>query len=195
VNENGATRPVTQPVELPSGWEAPVADGPAMMLAASFAPVMDPQQAPPGGLRPGGLRPGPPSIAPIRAQAASPKTFAAVPSSVQRMRAGRSATPAGAAPSIGDIRLLAAVEARRLAEAETLLGYERREFLDDLVARLKVLLEGLTGAEYDQLRELLAYLGGGGDLAARWARAREVLAAFGGDAGGEPGGRTAFWKR
>jgi Ca-activated chloride channel family protein len=192
VNENGTTRRVTQPVELPSGWETPVADGPAIMLAASFAP------SPPVGMLqtpPGGLRPTPPSIAPIRAQAASPKTFAAVPSAVQRMRAGRSATPAGAAPSIGDIRTLAAVEARRLAEAENRLGYERREFLDDLVARLKVLLEGLTGPEYDPLRELLAYLAGGGDLAARWTRAREVLAAFGGDAGRDSGGRTAFWKR
>jgi Ca-activated chloride channel family protein len=199
VNENGTTRKVTQPVELPSGWEAPPGGiESAISLAGSVMPI-----GAAGAMPPPAMPPAPQPFAPVRAQASAPKTFAAVPPAARRMRAGGIATPAGAAPSLEDVRALAGREAERLASAGNLLRYERREMLDDLVARLKVLVEGLSGPEYEPLRELVAYLGGGGDLAERWARAREVLADFaagsgrsgGGSGGSDRGRRGAFWKR
>jgi Ca-activated chloride channel family protein len=145
VDENGVLRRVTQPVELPSGWGAPPPEGVVMLMSAgSVMPAAAPQAR----------------FAPVRAQAAAPKTFAAVPPSVRRMRPGQVAAPAGAAPSIEEVRALAGREAERLAAAEGRPLYERREMLDDLVARLTVLVEGLTGAEYEPLRELVAYLAG-----------------------------------
>jgi Ca-activated chloride channel family protein len=203
VNEDGATRRVTQPVELPSGWQPPADAAPAFLLAASAAPMPPSPGVPPPGTppAPGGRPPIRPAFAPVRAQAGSgvgaAKTFAAVPSSASLMRGGGGGGTAGTAPSLEDVRALAGVEARRLGEAEDRPAYERRDLLDDLLTRLTVLVDGLAGAEYEPLRALVAYLGGDDDLAARWGRAREVLTAFAADTGTDPGtgGRRAFWKR
>jgi Ca-activated chloride channel family protein len=94
------------------------------------------------------------------------------------------------------VRALAAREADRLAEAEGRPEYERRDLLDDLLARLTVLVDGLAGAEYQPLRDLVAHLGGGDDLANRWTRARQVLSDFATTPGAPPAaGRPPFWKR
>jgi len=86
------------------------------------------------------------------------------------------------------------VEAGRLRDAQDRTVYERRDMLADLVSRLSVLLEGQTDPACTPLRELLTVLGGDDDLEARWAEARRVLTAFGGERG-ERGERKAFWKR
>ncbi|MCA2213993.1 VIT domain-containing protein [Jidongwangia harbinensis] len=194
VHEGGTPRRVTQPVELPSGWQPPADAAPAFRLAASAAPM-----PPPAAAAPAGMPPTRPSFAPVRAQAGSgvgaAKTFAAVPSSASLMRGGGGGGTAGAAPSPADVRALAGVEARRLAEAEDRPAYERRDLLDDLLARLAVLVGGLADAAYEPLRALVAYLGGDDDLAARWSRAREVLTAFADGTGPATGDRRAFWKR
>ncbi|MEV6494354.1 VIT domain-containing protein, partial [Actinoplanes sp. NPDC051633] len=57
VNEGGQTRRVTQPVELPSGWESPVMGDVAMPM--SMMSLSAPAGAPP--------RPAPPGVAPRRA--------------------------------------------------------------------------------------------------------------------------------
>ena len=186
VNEGGATRRVTQPVELPSGWAEPAGESaPAMMfVAGSAAP---PPMAPPA----------PPmrqQFAPVsargrysRAQAADtaltadggtpPRTF-------------RPARPERAAPAL-DLADVARLEADRLRAAREESPYERRILLEDLAARLTVLLAGRTGDDVAPLRRLLATLTGAGDLDTRWAEALRVLGEFGGNARE----RGQFWKR
>ncbi len=206
VNEGGETRRVTQPVELPSGWESPGDVAPAMIKLGSAAPLPPPAMPAPGG---------PPRMAPARAEGASaplrdespvtssrarmPMTFSAVPAA---LRAGKAVTPAGAALSLEDVRTIAATEARRLREGTALPVHERRDQLDDLLSRLAVLVTGLTEDEYAPLRELVTLLGGDGSVDEKWAAALRVLTAFGdgdGDGDGEPTperpSRKAFWKR
>jgi Ca-activated chloride channel family protein len=183
VNEGGATRRVTQPVELPSGWAAPAGEPvPAMMfVAGSAAP---PPMAPP-------MRQG---FAPVtargrysRAQAADtaltadggtpPRTF--LPPRPERR-----------APAL-DLADVARLEADRLRDARDQPPDERGVLLEDLAARLTVLLAGRTGDDVAPLRRLLATLTGAGDLDTRWAEALRVLGEFGGTARD----RGQFWKR
>jgi Ca-activated chloride channel family protein len=190
VNENGETRRVTQPVEMPSGWAVPpeppmLAGSAGMMLTSLSTEAASPAPSP--------------RFAPIRAQAPgrAPTPFAAVPASVARAgHRPKVATPANQTPSMQDIRDLAKVEAQRLHEAQDRPGYERRDLLADLLSRLQVLVGDSTEPEYAPLRALIAYLGGDADLDTRWAQARRVLAEFAGGAGGGGGPeRKAFWKR
>ncbi|WP_030442754.1 VIT domain-containing protein [Actinoplanes subtropicus] len=196
VNEGGETRRVTQPVELPSGWE-PAEGGaaPAMMRLASAAPV------PPAAAAPGRAR-----FAPMRADAGDagraprgPMPFAAVTGA---MRAGKAIVAGGAVPTLDQVREIAAVEAGRLREAAGLPGYERRDLLDDLASRLTVLLGPVQGDEFAPLRDLIAKLGGDGSLDEKWAAAVATLTAFGGGATAAPAASAAeqpsrkqFWKR
>jgi Ca-activated chloride channel family protein len=187
VNEGGETRRVTQPVELPSGWEPPGGVQLSSMVLGSPAPM-----PPPSGVTP--IRP---QFAPARAESgragaapmaaagggSGPQPFAAIPSSVHMRK------PAGPVPIKDDIRDLLAVEARRLAEAEDRPAYERRDLLADLASRLRVLLEGQTDPGYEQLRALVGTLTGDGDLEEKWKAARQALDGFGKHE------RKAFWKR
>lgn len=217
VNEGGETKRVTQPVELPSGWESDVDASPTLMRMSAVAPLPPPAAGapmmppPPGMPAPGG----PPRFAPARAdgsggRARAARTFAAVPGA---MRVGKAFAPGGAAPSLDQVREIARIEAGRLREAADRPAYERREALDDLASRLTVLLGSLAADEYAALRDLVAVLNGDGSLDAKWAAALEALTAFGGDgpapksgggadasagtAGttGERPSRRAFWKR
>jgi Ca-activated chloride channel family protein len=200
VNENGDTRRVTQPVEMPSGWELPreAAGAPAFMLASAAAPL--PPPAPGQPMRP--------SFAPaqaglLRGSARAAKTFAAVPSMLAGSRGAAGATSTGL--SVEDIRQIAALEARRLRDGRNQPAYERRDMLADLASRLHVLLEGLTDTAYAPLVALVAFLSKDGELDARWAEATRVLEAFAGAKAGRRSGadktptrgpeRKAFWKR
>jgi Ca-activated chloride channel family protein len=189
VNENGETRRVTQPVEMPSGWDVP-ADPPAFAAGAGMMLT---------SVSTGAAPPSPPSrgrFAPVRAQApgGAPKPFAAVPASVARAGSRpKVAGHASAAMSAQDVRDLAKVEAQRLRDGQDRPAYERRDMLADLVSRLRVLVGESAEPEFAPLRALIAYLAGDADLDARWAEAGRVLAEFAG--GGEEPGRKAFWKR
>ncbi|MFI5890355.1 VIT domain-containing protein [Actinoplanes sp. NPDC051513] len=199
VNEGGESRRVTQPVELPSGWEGAAGDvAPAMLRMSSMAPM--PPAAPMPPPAPGGAR-----FAPARAESAGagpgrargPMTFAAVTGS---MRAGKAMAPGGAAPTLDQVREIARVEAGRLRDAAGLPAYERRDLLDDLASRLEVLLGSLPGDEFAPLRDLVTVLNGEGAVDEKWAAALTALAAFGGGSGGSGGSgdhpaRRAFWKR
>lgn len=191
VNEDGETRRVTQPVELPSGWEAPVFGSPVAaaggvgtmaMMTADLAPP------PPGAPAPA------PRFNPARVQAAGPQGFASVPESLRRGRSG--VQRPGRAPAVApgaEIRAIAALEAQRLREAAGWPDHERREHLADLVSRLEVLVGATTDAELAPLRALIAHLNGDAGLDERWAEAIKVLGGYGGGTG-EPQ-RKAFWKR
>ncbi len=210
--DGGELRRVTQPVQIPSGWDVP--GDPAMPAMMPMAMTMGSAEA---------AAPMPQRFAPARA-ARMPASFAAVPPGTRRAgampRSGtpRSGTPQSGTPrsggsggvSVEDIRDLAGLEARRLAEGGGLPAYERRDMLADLVSRLEVLLDGLTGPAYAPLHALLSHLKGGDGLDARWAEALRALTAFAGDPalagpapaqdgpaqdGPEPRERRAFWKR
>ena len=204
VDEGGKTRRVTQPVELPSGWAAPEHTTTDMIKLSAVAPA-PPLQA----------SAAPPSFAPASAAADRPGamslSFAAMP---QAMRSGRAAAgaAAGGAPSLDDLRTIAATEAGRLREAGTLPAHERRDLLDDLASRLAVLVGALTEKEFAPLRDLITVLTGDEPVEEKWSVALKVLTAFGGKAARGAGGgsgaaasatearppqhdRKAFWKR
>jgi Ca-activated chloride channel family protein len=171
VNEGGETRRVTQPVELPSGWDVPGDAAVPMMLMgnASVAPVPPPM-------------PGAPRFAPARADGGGmgaarrvPLGFAAAPAA---MRAGKAVAPAGAALSLADVRDLAATEAQRLREAATRPAYERRELLEDLASRLSVLVTGSDEPAFTPLRDLVALLEADGPVDDKWAAALDILSRF-----------------
>jgi Ca-activated chloride channel homolog len=188
VNEDGDTRRVTQPVELPSGWTAPGDVPPGSLVVGSAPPV------PP----PGGGRPVRPTFAPVRASAAraqdaaaplaapaGPQPFAAVPSSLRR----RSPAPAQRAL---DLRAIVELEARRLRDAADRPAYERRDLLADLASRLGVLLQGQEDPAYEPLRALVARLGGEESVAEKWRAARQALDEF---LNGGADRHKPFWKR
>ena len=198
VNEGGEIRRVTQPVELPSGWEPP-ADvmAPAMLKMSSVAPVPPPPAAP-GHFAP----------AQAEATAAAPRMpmgFAAMPASLRSRRA----VAFDRALTVEDVRALAATEAQRLREAAEAPVWERRDLLDDLASRLHMLVDSLTDAAFQPLRDLVAVLRGDTPVDERWAAALDALTRFAGDAA-KPDGTTpaattstrqppptrkAFWKR
>ena len=195
VNEDGETRPVTQPIELPSGWELPGDVAAPMLMSA--APPMPPAVA--GSGQPfAPLRASMPRGSTAAPRTGAPKTFAAIPASISASgRNRRAVAPTSSGLSLDDMRQLAALEARRLREAAGRPAYERRDMLADLASRLGVLLDGLTDPVYAPLHALVVHLtAGDGELDARWAHTREVLEAFGAFGGEqkEPA-RKAFWKR
>jgi Ca-activated chloride channel family protein len=250
VNEGGGPRRVTQPVEMPSGWETPAPPAPAPFFVAASSPFPGAAGAgAPGAVppmppmpAPGSPAPKKPGFAPPRAtRAATADTFAGsdaagVPESagtgafpaitagappqsgapadrgspagaVARGfsglmgRSGRGGSPARARSrhsgsadggmSVDELRELAAVEVARLREAEGLSALDRRDLLDDLASRLTVLLEPVTDAALDPVRDLVALLQGDGPLDDRWAAAIRVLEEF---ATGKPEPKRSFWK-
>ena len=188
VNEDGETRRVTQPVELPSGWEVP---GFVAMPVSAAAPPMPPpglgsirptfasaramtSRADSGGTAPdgtatggttaggttaGGTAAGGTASADSTPASAAPMTFAAIPSTVAPSGRNRKAVaPTSSGLSLDDVRQLAAVEAGRLREATDRPIHERRDMLADLASRLGVLLDGLTDPAYAPLHALVAHL-------------------------------------
>ena len=192
VTEGGETRRVTQPVELPSGWEMPDMALRAISLGASFAA---PVAAAPAAM--------PPPMPAARKARAFPQldrldaaTAAAggVPGQRQRREARAKAETGSAAPAT-DVRDIVAVEARRLRDAEGRPAAERRDMLADLASRLRVLLAGLTGPEHAELHALVALLTADGDVDTTWREARRVLDTYAAAPASTPPRRVAFWKR
>ncbi|MET0415559.1 MAG: VIT domain-containing protein, partial [Actinoplanes sp.] len=205
VNEGGETRRVTQPVELPAGWEAfdDVAAPAMIQMSSAPAPVPPPM-------------PAPGRFAPARAEVAraggglarAPMGFAAAPA---MLRAGKMAPSSAGAPTLDDMRTLVATEAQRLRDAATLPDFERRDLLDDLASRLHVLVGSLADPAFQPLQDLVTVLRGDGSVDERWAAALEALSRFAGDTKAADGptadasasetekeaapDRKAFWKR
>ncbi|GIE95001.1 VIT domain-containing protein [Paractinoplanes rishiriensis] len=174
VNEGGTSRRVTQPVELPSGWESPADAAPPMiMMAGAAAPVPPPMPAPGGA----------PKFAPVRAdspRSRSLRTAASLAAMPTGIMAGGALGARSGAPSPDEVRSIAATEARRLTEAAALPLYERRDLLDDLTSRLTVLVGTLpSDKQFTPMRDLVTLLNGDAPFDEKWTTALQVLSTFG----------------
>lgn len=191
---------VTQPVELPAGWEGsslgyqPAGGWVATSAAAAGATAASPMAAP--------MMPRHPM--PMRAAGQGGRASKAGRKAVAwPAPAGRPAAP----PGVPDTRLAgarrqAADEADALRAVRGATDTERVRMLADLATRIDALLAAL-GGEADTAglaglaRELRACDGpgwpGGDRLEALWQEAIRVLTAFGADT--RPAAPRAFWKR
>jgi Ca-activated chloride channel family protein len=214
VTDGAGPHRVTQPVELPAGWDGAglghppasgwvatsAAPGGAVAASAMSGPVMH--------------RPATPMIA--RSGRASRRARKAVPRSAE---GGRSAAPTGVpgtreASRLAWARRQAADEADALRAARGVPDAERARLLADLATRIEALLAALgvvpagareagtggqagTGGLAELARALHACDGpgspGGARLDALWQEAIRVLTEFAGDA--SPAASRAFWKR
>jgi Ca-activated chloride channel family protein len=210
VTEGGKPHRVTQPVELPAGWQPP---GAVPMPAA--APVARTFMAAPmaGGYGAAGM-PAPARPAPMA------KGKGGIMDRLRRSKQpedGLASMDAGVQPAPapvfevseevdtaahGVVSAMAAREAQRLREATDAADYERRELLADLGTRLTALTRDLGGSAQTQaVRTLVAELAedrlaglAGAELRALWDRALAVLDELAGGTA-DPGARPAFWKR
>ena len=181
VTEGGGPRRITQPVELPSGWEMPGAFAPPMAAAPAAMPAPMPAARKARG----------PQLDRFDAAAGGGVS----PQRQLHQAAKVKAEAANAAPAT-DVRDIVAVEARRLRDAEGRPAADRRDMLADLASRLRVLLAGLTGPEHAELHALVALLtADGADVDAQWREARRILDAFATADASTPPARIAFWKR
>jgi Ca-activated chloride channel homolog len=181
---------VTQPVELPAGWEAPVAAAPPMMpmaLRTAASPAG-------GGPLPAGM---------ARSQLASGMADVA---SLRRMK--RRAAPVPPTDDLQILRNVIAAEVANLREAASWDDAGRRQTLADLYTRLAALLAQVAGQQSTaDLRALVTDLAAcesatpprGEELARLYERAVTVLAAFATVAGPPQNQgqqvRGTFWKR
>jgi Uncharacterized protein containing a von Willebrand factor type A (vWA) domain len=198
VTEGGEPHRVIQPVELPSGWEPPVA-APMMLAAAPMpAPGAAPMAAAPmeGFARPTAAPRGRPLFrrsrglggrADKRSEATTADTGGAMPPwSPTEAEVGPVEVAAGPVGAPDVVREVAAQEARRLRAAADTPEYERRELLADLGTRLAALTGELgAGPAAQAVRALVAELAEdrlaavtGAELAQMWDRALAVLDAL-----------------
>jgi Ca-activated chloride channel homolog len=187
VIEGGRPHRVVQPVEMPSGWDAPrgIPEVPKLMPMVLRAP------APPGVL------------SQARSQATAFSEALAQPMGpTSGVRRGRDAERGpGAGTDLEEIRSLLAEELTRLGEAGALPERERRGYLVDLASRLRVLAQMAGG--HDRLSALADALDqaelADADLDDLWQRTLATLADLTGENAGardEPPSRTrAFWRR
>jgi len=223
VTEGGQPHRVVQPVELPSGWQAPIAPPMVMTAAAMPAPPGAPPLAAGGMPRSMAAPRGLPLFRRTRKPSGQPSTGPAAPLLGEGIEAeltlGAGRTPDGV-PEV--VREVAAQEARRLRAAAEAPEYERRELLADLGTRLAAFVKTFgEGRAVTAVRSLVADLAedrlagvSGAALAQLWDRALALLDALaagtapaspeqeagpGQDAGpGDgpgPSQPRAFWKR
>lgn len=203
VAEGGPEHQVVQPVELPSGWEAPAAP-----MAFGLTAMAGPPPAP-GGIAPAGG---------FSAMVGDDGFSGPVMGSAMRRASGaargglRGPVSARPAPVPRAVRSLDTIRPQLVAELDRLraLRAPNALYLADLGSRLAALSSYLGGhAELSALaRELEAAERPDADLDALWRRAIEVLTSLtgggpggsgrsggsGGGRGGE-GARRSFWKR
>lgn len=202
VAEGGPKHRVTQPVELPSGWDARQLGMPAAASALAAAPPGMPA-APAGFAAAGDFDAGP--------RGGAPRGFSASPSFAGPMQrrarvGGFQESAAVERDPLAEMRLQASSEAHLLRNAGTPNPAEQRTILADLASRLRALLQN-AGTQADPLRDLLTALAaveGRGiptttQLTALWDLALQTLEAFAGTATepatADPKRKRDFWKR
>ena len=199
VTDGGTPHRVTQPVELPAGWDPAVLALPPAALAAAA-----PAGAAPAGaaLPPAAL---PPAAPAGRWVAAGGKRRKA-PAMPMRALASRSSSTAapGGADRLVSARQQIADEVTALRLAQSAPHAERVRFLADLATRLGALLTWLAGVPGagSELTELVRKLQAcdtpgsprGADLDALWNETIRVLTGFTQPQAGDAG-RPEFWKR
>jgi Ca-activated chloride channel homolog len=178
VNEGGEVHRVTQPVELPSGWELP--GGPAMFEALGMATGRAMGGGPPAG-----------GAIPLAGRAAD-LSFGAM--------TGRERRQQDATVSEGTVSALVTDELRRLRAAEGRDPLERAGLLSALADRIRALLDrvaraGLRSAHRTVLEDLAAELSAptsdAAEIERRWRHAISTLEQL---VAPSPI-RRAFWKR
>lgn len=186
VAEGGPGHRVIQPVELPSGWESPVAAAPMMLTSpASASAAPSPPMGPPGMAAPGSA----PKFAASAIGGGLPQEAAAGGFDDRaRMLPRPMPAPRSQSRPQEPPREQLAEELRRLRAAASLPATERLLILEDLGSRLAALAVYLGG--HAELAALAEELQAGGDVDALWQRAVEGLEALVGS-----GGRRPFWKR
>ncbi|WP_326638155.1 VIT domain-containing protein [Streptosporangium sp. NBC_01755] len=186
VAEGGPGHRVIQPVELPSGWESPVAAAPMMLTSpASASAAPSPPMGPPGMAAPGSA----PKFAASAIGGGLPQEAAAGGFDDRaRMLPRPMPAPKSQSRPQEPPREQLAEELRRLRAAASLPATERLLILEDLGSRLAALAVYLGG--HAELAALAEELQAGGDVDALWQRAVEGLEALVGS-----GGRRPFWKR
>ncbi|MBU2669379.1 VWA domain-containing protein [Actinoplanes bogorensis] len=200
VNEGGETRRVTQPIEMPDGWEAPGDVAPAMMrLAGAAPPAAAPAHfasfaapeslAPDAGFAAGGAGGGFGSAAPPAPGGAARARRSGVLGAPAMARSKGRASFGGELP-LDEVRALAATEAQRLRDAADRPGWERRDLLDDLASRLEVLVGATVDEAFGPLKELVTELRSNASVDDRWTIAIDVLTAFAGGAASPGAGAT-----
>jgi Ca-activated chloride channel family protein len=208
VAEGGPQHRVTQPVELPSGWDPRQFAGPGVPAAAAFAAAPAGPASFAGGASFAGSRGGvPEAAAPLSLNSAPQgRERRGGPSIVSRSlkrsgpgRAGFDEQSPGPDP-LDKARAQASAEAHLLRTAGTPTPAQRRIILSDLASRLDALIRS-TGSPADSLRELVTALTAietapaGVDLEALWQQALRVLEEFAGPATPPKAPSRAFWKR
>ncbi|MEU4390257.1 VIT domain-containing protein [Kribbella sp. NPDC023855] len=202
VAEGGPKHRVTQPVELPSGWDARLAMPTA---AAAFTTAPAGMPAPPSGFAAAG-------DFDARSQGGVSLGMGATPSfaPMQRRARGRGGLQEAAVferDPLAEARTQAASEAHLLRNAGTPSPVEQRTILADLASRLRALLQD-AGTQADPLRDLLTALAaveGRGiptptQLTALWELALQTLETFAGTGNPTPAApetkrKRDFWKR
>jgi Ca-activated chloride channel family protein len=184
VAEGGPGHRVIQPVELPSGWENPVAAMPMMqtMMASSSAAPMSPS----GLAAPGSA----PKFAASGMGTGAPQAEAAGGFAEQSRLLPRSmpmTTPRQARQQEPPREQLAE-ELERLRATASLPVADRLRHLEDLGSRLAALAVYLGG--HAELEALARDLQSGGDVDTLWRRAVEGLESLIG-----PERRRPFWKK
>jgi Ca-activated chloride channel family protein len=200
VNEGGEVHRVTQPVELPSGWEMAAAYGAGMAVGAVAPPMAMPA---PMAMRA--------SMAPMAMRAQAPEAVGGAPPRGRRLNLradGGVPVAAEAARASGiDVAQVATQEVGALRLAETEPEHLRRDLLDDLASRLDALAQYLAHGRWaDVLHALVVLLRDESkSVAERWAEALSTLDKIGGGQPGEPHvsgdnagsdrRKGAFWRR
>jgi Ca-activated chloride channel homolog len=156
VSEGGPKHRVTQPVELPAGWDSRqlgMPAPPAGFAAAAFAPTALNAM----GSAPGGAAPAP---VPVEEQARRGRPFGDGPGMFARnsKRAARSNPFVEHQPNhLAEARAQAATEAQLLRKAGTRTAAQRRIILSDLATRLDAVLRN-AGPEATKLHDLITTL-------------------------------------
>jgi Ca-activated chloride channel family protein len=219
VNEGGTTKQVTQPVDLPSGWEVPAAQAPAAAGYGMAAPASMPtfgaaprfaaaelsRSAPMydtsyGGGYGGGIQAGGPGSLPGSAADAAPPNAPGVPGGFMPPVVPSPKRSRPIPSPVEPLATFAATELTRLRENESQDDRLRAGLLTTLAERIRVLLtQWQEAGEAKSARSALGALSkelsqpatDPTEVNRRWQKAVEVLASL----TTESPRRRSFWKR
>jgi Ca-activated chloride channel homolog len=195
--DGAAPHEVTQPVELPSGWEPQEKKRMRSMVIPQHGPISVSADTAYGAARPS-LSAAPPAPSIPAPEVMAPMT---VSSRSRRPRVAGAGGGGGGGvhrPATTAVRTQAASEARLLRASADEPAFRRRDLLEDLVTRLEALLLHVeqSGQAMERiattLRELIAVLRDEDrTVDERWNRALTVLD----ELAGNRAERREFWKR
>ncbi|MEV6411510.1 VIT domain-containing protein [Kribbella sp. NPDC051718] len=189
---------VTQPVELPAGWDSrqlAMPAAPSMGFAAAAPQALNAMGAAPGGAAPAGAGGAPLSARRARSFGDGPGIF----SRGAKRAAPSLVTEHSATEPIAEARAQAAAEAQLLRSAGTPTAAQRRIILSDLATRLEAILRNI---QFPKLQALITTLKSldttpvdDARLDALWAETLQALDEFAGTTAPAKAPTRDFWKR